>query len=61
MNLETCKKHIALLCLNVVFLLQRGYFCEMFGKPSDTLLESLKDLVLERVGGDFERLDAIVK
>ena len=33
----------------------------MFGKPSDTLLESLKDLVLERVGGDFERLDAIVK
>ena len=33
----------------------------MFGKSSDTLLESLKDLVLERVDGDPERLDAIVR
>ena len=33
----------------------------MFDKPSDIMVDSLKDLVLERVGGDQERLDAVVK
>ena len=33
----------------------------MFGKSSDIMVDSLKDLVLERVGGDEERLDAIVR
>ncbi|KAL4226643.1 hypothetical protein ACF0H5_014624 [Mactra antiquata] len=39
----------------------RGYFCEKFGKPSDTLVDSLKDLVYEEVGCDDQRLNAIVR
>lgn len=42
-------------------VLQRGYFCEKFGKSSDILADSLQDLVYEAVDHNAERLDAIIK
>ncbi|XP_052251054.1 alpha-aminoadipic semialdehyde synthase, mitochondrial-like [Dreissena polymorpha] len=39
----------------------RQYFCGMFGKSSDLLEDSLKDLVFEAVGQNEHRLDAIVR
>lgn len=38
----------------------REFFCQKYGKPSDLLIDSLKDVIFEEVGRDQERLDAIV-
>ncbi|XP_053378089.1 alpha-aminoadipic semialdehyde synthase, mitochondrial-like isoform X2 [Mercenaria mercenaria] len=39
----------------------REYFCQKYGKQSDMLVDSLKDLLYEDMGQDSERLEAIVR
>lgn len=39
----------------------RQFFCQRYGKQSDMLVDSLKDLVYEEIGCDNERLEAIVR
>ncbi|WAR25052.1 AASS-like protein [Mya arenaria] len=39
----------------------RQYFCRKFGKSSDLLEDTLKDLMFEAVGENEQRLDAIIR
>lgn len=38
----------------------REFFCQKYGKPSDMIVDSLKDLIYDEIGKDQERLDGIV-
>ena len=41
--------------------LQKGFMCQAFGKSQDTLAETVMDLIQDKLRGNEEQLEVIVK